>query len=254
MKYSTDDITINYECCGRGPAVILLHGWGCDLGIFDSLAKLLSTAYTVYSLDLPGFGLSTEPSSIWGTEDYANLLERFVSDCQIEFPALVGHSFGGRLSILYASRNPVSKLVLIDSAGIVPKRSMKYYFKVYSYKFFRFLCTTFLPKNKSAAILDRYRKKVGSSDYNGASAKMRAVLSKVVNEDLKVVMPLIKAPALLFWGTADTATPLSDALTMEKLIPDAGLVKAENAGHYSFLENPVLFNAVMRSFFKLDEK
>jgi pimeloyl-ACP methyl ester carboxylesterase len=79
---------------------------------------------------------------------------------------------------------------------------------------------------------------------------MRAILSKVVNEDLKHVMPNIKAPTLLIWGENDTATPLSDAKTMEKLIPDAGLVSFAGCGHYSFLDNPVQFAAVLTSFLK----
>ena len=68
-------------------------------------------------------------------------------------------------------------------------------------------------------MLDKYRGKSGSSDYNNSSPKMRAILSKVVNEDLKHVMPSIKCPTLLVWGKNDTATPLRDAEIMEKLIP-----------------------------------
>ena len=252
MVFNKDEIRLHYECCGEGPAVLLLHGWGCNLSIFASLAGLLSKKYKVYSIDLPGFGESSEPDTVWGTEDYVNLLESFVKEEGIIAPSLIGHSFGGRLSILFSSRNKVEKVALIDSAGIVPKRTFKYYVKVYSYKFFRVLCTFFLSKEKSQKVLDRYRKKVGSSDYNNASSTMRAILSKVVNEDLRPVMPLISAPVLLFWGTADTATPLSDAKEMEGLIPDAGLVTAAGAGHYSFLENPNLFNAVISSFFKIE--
>ena len=83
---------------------------------------------------------------------------------------------------------------------------------------------------------------------------MRAILSKCVNEDLKHVMPLIKAPTLLIWGENDTATPLSDAKTMEKLIPDAGLVSFPGCGHYSFLDNPVGYKAVIKEFLKNELK
>ena len=79
---------------------------------------------------------------------------------------------------------------------------------------------------------------------------MRMVMSRSVNQDLKHLMPKIKAPTLLIWGENDTATPLRDAKTMEKLIPDAGLVSFKGAGHYSFLDNPVQFRAVIQSFLK----
>jgi pimeloyl-ACP methyl ester carboxylesterase len=79
---------------------------------------------------------------------------------------------------------------------------------------------------------------------------MRGTLSRVVNEDLRRFMPRITAPTLLIWGENDTATPLKDARTMERLIPDAGLVTFAGAGHYSFLERPAQFAAVLDSFLK----
>jgi pimeloyl-ACP methyl ester carboxylesterase len=179
------------------------------------------------------------------------MVEAFAKSNSIARPALMGHSFGGRVSIVYASRNEVSRVVLVDAAGIKPKRPLRYYWKVYTFKTMKWLCNTFLPKGKAQAIIDRRRAGAGSSDYNNASPMMRAILSKVVNEDLKHLMPRIKAPTLLFWGNMDTATPLSDAKTMEKLIPDAGLVVAHGTGHFSFLESPGLFTAVIKNFFKI---
>ena len=103
-------------------------------------------------------------------------------------------------------------------------------------------------KKKAQERIEAMRARRGSSDYNNASPMRRAILSKVVNEDLMYCMPKISAPTLLIWGENDTATPLSDAKTMEKLIPNAGLVSFPGCGHYSFLDNPVQFTAVLRSF------
>ena len=114
----------------------------------------------------------------------------------------------------------------------------------------KWLCNTFLPKDMAQSIIDRRRKGAGSSDYNNASPMMRAILSKVVNEDLTHLMPQIAAPTLLFWGNMDTATPLSDAKTMERLIPDAGLCVIKGTGHYSFCERPYEAHAILRSFIK----
>ncbi|MBR5151182.1 MAG: alpha/beta hydrolase [Bacteroidaceae bacterium] len=183
MIYKYDDKEVFIEVTGKGEAVLLLHGWGCTHDIFKSLASLLATQYRVYSFDFPGFGASQEPDEVWGVEEYTRLVEKFVKDNAIESPALVGHSFGGRVSLLYSSRNSVSKVVLVDAAGIKPKRSWKYYYKVYTYKCAKWLCNTLLPKEKAEAALNRLRKYAGSSDYNNASPMMRRILSKVVNED-----------------------------------------------------------------------
>ena len=251
MVYNYDGININITIQGIGEPVFLLHGWGCTGEIFKSINEVLSKAYTTYSFDFPGFGASDEPTTVWGVEEYTRMVEQFAKDNGIESPALVGHSFGGRVSIVYASRNSVSRVVLVDAAGVKPKRPFKYYWKVYTFKTMKWLCNTFLPKAKAQAIIDHRRKGSGSSDYSNASPMMRAILSKVVNEDLKHLMPAIKAPTLLFWGNMDTATPLSDAKTMERLIPDAGLVVAHGTGHFSFLENAGLFNAVIKNFFNI---
>lgn len=238
-----------YERRGlQGPAVLALHGWGCNHKEFDSFIDILTLDYQVYLFDLPGFGESDEPKEVWGVEEYTRMIETFCSENSIESPSLISHSFGGRISLLFASRNSVERMVLIDAAGVKPKRSLKYYLKVYSYKCLKFVCLKVLCNE---ALLGKYRSKAGSSDYNNASPKMRAVLSKTVNEDLKAVMPKIKAPTLLFWGELDSATPLSDAKIMEKLIPDAGLVVVPGAGHFSFLTAQDLIRSVLRSFFKI---
>ena len=251
MIFRYDNIDINIKVSGEGEPVLLLHGWGCTNEIFKDIEAILSTCYRTYNFDFPGFGASGEPTSIWGVEEYTRMVETFVKENNISQPALIGHSFGGRVSIVYSSRNEVSRVVLVDAAGIKPKRPFKYYWKVYPFKTMKWLCNTFLPKAKAQTIIERRRKGAGSSDYNNASPMMRAILSKVVNEDLTHLLPKIKAPTLLFWGNLDTATPLNDAKTMERLIPDAGLVVAHGTGHFSFLENQGLFTAVIKNFFKL---
>ena len=80
---------------------------------------------------------------------------------------------------------------------------------------------------------------------------MRQTLVKVVNEDLTQLLPKIEVPSLLIWGTADTATPISDGESFERLIPDAGLVRVQGAGHYSFLQAPELCSRAISSFLKI---
>jgi pimeloyl-ACP methyl ester carboxylesterase len=155
------------------------------------------------------------------------------------------------VGILYSSRHAdVEKLILVDAAGIKPRRPMKYYVKVYSFKAYKRLLYLLMGKARAEEKLNQYRAKRGSADYANATPVMRAILSRVVNEDLKSCMPSIKAPTLLVWGENDTATPLSDAKYMEQHIPGAGLVSFPGCGHYSFLDNPYQFAAVLRSFLK----
>jgi pimeloyl-ACP methyl ester carboxylesterase len=226
-----------------------MHGWGCDHTIWAGVqTRLESKGFRVTSLDFPGFGASAEPSAPWGMEDYTAWFERFLAGRGIANPVLIGHSFGGRVALVFASRNPVSKVVLVDAAGVKPRRPAKYYIKVWSFKALKRLAPLFLGGQKAAALIERRRTAAASADYNAASPVMRGTLSRVVNEDLRRFMPHISAPTLLIWGENDTATPLRDARIMERLSPDAGLVTFPGAGHYSFLERPAQFAAVLDSF------
>lgn len=247
-----DGLTIHYEDKGpeTGHPVVIMHGWGCDHTTVGSIAGIFEKGMRVLNVDLPGHGKSQEPPSVWGIENFTALMEKFIDTLSLDCPALVGHSFGGRIAILLSSRNPIKKVVLVDAAGIKPKRSLAYYLKVYSFKFAKHLCLLFCGKDKGGRIVEGWRSRKGSSDYRNSSPVMRAVMSKCVNEDLKTVMPAIKASVLLVWGENDTATPLSDAKKMERLIPDSGLVSFPGCGHYSFLDNAYGFKAVVGEFFK----
>lgn len=246
-------VRLHFTDTGRpdGLPIIIMHGYGCNVSTVASIAHIFEGGMRVINVDLPGHGQSDEPPAIWGVEDYTQCIEELVKRLGLTNISLLGHSFGGRIGILYSSRHPeIHKLVLVDAAGIKPKRKPEYYIKVYTYKTLKHLLPLVFGKKNGKRLLDKYRGKAGSADYRQSSPIMRGVMSRCVNEDLKNVMPSIKAPTLLIWGSEDTATPLKDAKTMESLIPDAGLVNFEGAGHYSFLDNPGGFRAVINEFFK----
>lgn len=246
---TVDGAKVHYTDTGEGKPIVLMHGWGCDTTTLASIEKVALESCRVINIDFPGHGKSPEPPAVWGVEEYTRVLEKIVEAEKLEHPSLLGHSFGGRVGILYSSRHhDVDKLILVDAAGIKPKRSAKYYFKVYSFKLMKRWLYLTLGKKEAEARLDAMRAKAGSSDYARATPRMRAILSKVVNEDLKPVIPSIKASTLLIWGENDTATPINDARYMEAHIPGAGLVAFPGCGHYSFLDNPTQFAAVLRSF------
>lgn len=244
-------ISVYVDKSGEGKqAVILLHGWGQSSNSFQNVRNFLKDAFTVYSVDLPGFGLSNKPDYPYNTQDYAEVLKGIIDEYRIQTPIIIGHSFGGRVAIKYTALfNQVKKLILIDSAGIVHKKPLTYYFKVYTFKFLRRLF--------SLPILNRYKKRVlrrfGSNDYKQADDLMKQVLVRVVNEDLRTDLPKIKCPTLLVWGTNDYVTPLKDAYIMKELIPDAGVVEIKGAGHFSYLDNLPYFLRVLDVFLKEDK-
>ncbi len=257
MIKTVNGIRINYEEKGEGDLIVLLHGWGSNIKLFANMIDLLSPKYKVVAMDMPGFGESQEPPEAWDVGKYVDFVIDFLKDYDNKDIMFLGHSFGGRVIIKMHSRTDlpfnVSKVILVDSAGIMPPKSNKKSWRTRYYKMGKAVLSTKIAQMIAPDALENFRKKMGSADYAAASPMMRQVMVKVVNEDLEPYLPNIKCPTLLVWGVNDTATPLSDGEKMEKLIPDAGLVKLENAGHYSFLEQQFIFNRVMASFMKLDD-
>ena len=202
----------------------------------------------------PGFGESEETPTSWNTDNYVSFINEFIKKQNIKELDLIGHSNGGRIIIKLASKEnlnfKINKIVLIGSAGIVHKKSLKLKIKIYSFKFCKKIVQLKIIKRFFPNLLNKLKNKFGSEDYKNASQILKQSLVKLINEDLKDCMTKIKVPTLLIWGEKDTATPLSDAKIMEKLIPDAGLVTIKNCTHYVFLENPYYVNIIIETFLK----
>lgn len=232
--------------------VLFLHGWGSFGASFGRLLDVAGETLPVVSPDLPGFGASDEPDQPWSVDDYADFVISFLAKWNPKKVILIAHSYGGRISIKLAARSDlpfvIDRIVLLDSAGILPKRGLKYKLKVSTYKIGKAILSWKPVRVVFPNALDEFKAGKGSSDYASASPIMKAALVKAVNEDLRPLLPSIKVPVLLIWGDKDTATPLSDARIMESEIPDAGLVVLEGAGHFSFVDQPTLSANAIRYF------
>lgn len=254
MNIEINGLNINYIVEGEGEPIVVLHGWGANINTILSIVNILKDRYRVYALDLPGFGESQEPMEVIGSPEYADIVKSFMDIHKIEKASLIGHSFGGKLSIILGSKYPelVNKIVLIDSAGLIPKRGAIYYIKVYSFKILRTIYKNIFFWLNNEEKMEKFYRRFGSDDYQNASGIMRKILVRVVNEDLKPLLKDIKAPTLLIWGDEDDATPLYMGKIMEKEIPDSGLVVLEGTGHYSYLDDYYRFVRVLNAFFDSD--
>lgn len=221
---------INYVDYGKNikGTIVLLHGWGQNIQMMDMLGHPFESEYRIIILDLPGFGESKEPPTFWNVTDYTTFLHDFLTELKVSNPVLIGHSFGGRIAINYASRFETEKVILL-SAPFRPKKK-KLNLKVRIYKIIK--------KIKLLKPVTNYlRNKWGSTDYKNASEIMRGSLVKIVNEDLTENAKKIEAPVLLIYGTLDKDVPLKEAIYLETILKDGGLVKYNGLGHYAYLEN-----------------
>lgn len=253
MEINVSGLKTNVQITGSGEPVLLLHGWGAQIESFAPVIFALEKYRRVIAVDLPGFGKSEAPAVPWTVGDYMEFTLALMEALDLPKTDVLCHSFGGRVTILLAAKHPekIGKIVFVDSAGVRPRRSAKYYAKIYSYK----IAKRIAKSEKFSAFLKTFGidvkkrvKNAGSSDYKQLPDGMKKTFVNVVNEDLSPYLNKIKSPSLLIWGEDDTDTPLWYGQKMEKEIADAGLVVLKNAGHFSYLDQFSQFMAVVNSF------
>jgi len=248
MQLDIDGLSVHAEQMGEGSDVVLLHGWGYASDLLMPLAKKLSAKHRVTLIDLPGHGATDEPEQAYCIEDFARVVAGTLEALGIKKAHFAGHSNGGR-TIIALSRNHadiMDRIALMDASGIRPKRGLRYYFKVYSYKLGKKILS--LPFFSDEA-RKKYTQGKGSADYKVLSEVMKATFSRIVNEDLTPQLAKIKSPTILIWGENDADTPLYMGKIMEKQIPDSALILYEGKGHYAFAEDLNKTAAVLGSFF-----
>ncbi len=250
MFTTVKGLKIEYTEMGKGSPVLLLHGWGSSFAVYSRIMASLSDRCRVVAVNFPGCGESETMKEPWSLEDYCDFCLEFMQNTGLHNPILIGHSHGGRVILKMTAERQVNppKIVLLDSAGLIPKKSFKQKFRAKSFKAIKKALTLPVIKNYSEGLLEKARNYYGSADYNAAPEVLRKTLVSLVNTDLRDILPNIPCPSLLIWGDCDTATPLDDAKIMESLIPDAGLCVLKGTGHYSFCEKPYEAEAILKSF------
>ena len=123
-----NSVNVNYIQYGEGKDIVLLHGWGQNIEMMKPIGDRLAKHFKITIIDLPGYGGSTEPTYPWEVSGYVEMLKVLFDNLKIDNPILIGHSFGGRIAIIYSSRYAVEKLVLLGAPCI--RKEEKISFKV----------------------------------------------------------------------------------------------------------------------------
>ncbi len=250
VNINIDGLNINYIDEGEGEVLLMLHGWGASCEAYRGIINAVSHRFRCIAPDFPGCGQSDIMKEPWTLDNYTDFVQKFITALSLTNPIMFGHSHGGRVTMKMAADGTVnpSKIILLDAAGLIPKKTLKQKTRARNFKIIKKVLTLPPLKKSCEGLLERARAHYGSADYNAAPPVLRQTLVSLVNTDIRDILPNIKASTLLIWGENDTATPLADAKIIESLIKDCGLCVIEGAGHWSFVENPALAHAIIKSF------
>jgi len=239
--FEANGIKLKYITTGKGKPLLFLHGGGVSALTYKKNFELLSQKYQVIAPDIPCFGKSSIPDELWNFEDFANFFSKFIDSLNLDKIILVGHSFGGGIALNIAPKNKkISKLILIDSAGLSPDYSS---FKLMYLLVSKTIRGLFLFENKlmSLAIIRDF--------FNELFRNFLSIpkIWKIVSNSIygkSEVFGKIKQPTYIFWGNTDEIFPKKFAKKMEQLISNSKLEYIDGNHDWLLLMPQKFFNLI----------
>jgi len=256
---------------GQGPALLLLHGLGCDHTTWLPVVAALSRRYTVIAPDLLGHGKSAKPRADYSVGGYANGMRDLLTVLGIDKVTVVGHSFGGGVAMQFAYQFPerTERMVLVAPGGLGPEVSaairaitlpgFHQLMAMVTLPGVRHLTTTTLRALAGSGLpqardLDEVAAIVDSFKDPHARKAIRHVVSAVVDWRGQIVTMVDRAyltqamPMCVIWGTEDSVIPVRHAGIASELAPGATVEVIANAGHFPHKDHPQRFVKLLDEF------
>ncbi len=266
---TVNNIKIHYEESGEGPTVLFIHGFGETLFTWSKIIPVLSRNNHVIAIDLMGFGASDKPtdSSLYTIEYQAKLVVQFIRQKNLKNITLVGHSYGGGVTMLATvmllqDEGIIGKLIMIG--GIAYKMPIPAFIKLLIIPFFSKLALAIISKRRlikrMLKVAYYHQEKIEQSfisAYARPLHKSRARAALVYTA--RLIMPdnlddytsqyvNITVPALLIWGDRDVVVPIVTGKRLSQDLSGARLEIFQDCGHVPQEEEPEKTLALIDSF------
>ena len=225
---------------GSGEPLVLLHGAGGNSGWLNYV-QALSDKFTVYMPNHPGYGKSDRPEWLETMADLASFYTWFLEEQGLEGTRAIGFSMGGWLASEIAAncRHAFSKLMLVDAAGIQPKRGE--------------IADIFIISPAQVTELlfhDPKQAPEYESIYGGEPTPEQADIAErnremavrlcwkpyMYDPRLPGLLSRVSIPTRIVWGANDRLIPLECGQMFNQAIPDSDLVVISDCGHVPQVE------------------
>ena len=256
-----DGINVCYRVEGKGEPLLLIHGMAFSHEVWNKTIKEVSKSFTVYAIDLPGFGCSDKPAVDYGLSYYLDFMKKFVDTLNIQKCVLVGMSMGGEIAAAFAAKYPdrIDRLVIINAKGFSPLiKGIRSLPVVGS--------PTYLLMSGSRGYLKRYVEnmmydrsvlredlveeewaRIRDPSYRSSLSRNAKYLS-TVDVEFPNTLKNIKAKTLIIWGKEDVILPVADAYKFKDNIENSRLVVINKCGHVPVLERNEELNRALMTF------
>jgi len=254
-RVGVGDISLNYETAGEGTALVLIHGLGNDLTIWDEDAEVFARYHRVLRPDVRGFGRSDKPPGPYSPGMLAGDIAGLLAAEQIDRAHIAGISMGGviaqRLALDFPER--VSSLVLVSTSSEVGERAAASWRRLADVIEERGFDERSADASKAFSegfaaehpeLVEKLGRENAQNDPQSYAAAARAVGDYSFTADLRC----IGVPVLILQGLEDRLTPPGGSVKMQRGLPRARLLMVSGAGHNLPLEQPGLFRSALLAF------
>jgi pimeloyl-ACP methyl ester carboxylesterase len=255
-----EGLTVAYHRAGRGPVVLLVHGFvGDAASTWSHQIDALAGDHTVVAPDLPGAGRSSDPPDGFTVADYADCLAAFLRRIGVGHAHVVGLSFGGTVALSFAARHrslPRSLALLGSYAGwrgSLPAADVDArlaaclrFSELAPEEFAAALLPSMFSPQASASAVGAFRAAVARFHPDGFRAMARASAEADLTGDLAG----IAVPVLLLWGDQDVRSPVAVGRQLQAGLRSARLEVLPGVGHVSSVEAPEEVNSRLMEFLR----
>ena len=262
-------VKLYYEEQGKGPPLLLIHGFGASTFTWRFVAPELAKTHRVIAVDLKGFGQSDKPfDERYSVVDQAELLAQLIEEKDLRNLTLVGHSFGGGVALLLALQanqrldGRITKLVLLDS--IAYPQQIPVFFRLLDVPLVSQIGVRMVPPTVQTRVALEIAyfddSKIDAAEIETYAAPLKTAAGKhamihsarqILPEDIAQLSESYKAielPTLILWCDHDRIVPLEVGLRLRRTLPNSTLRLVEDCGHMPQEEQPASTLALIKGF------
>ncbi|MEI6061379.1 MAG: alpha/beta hydrolase [Bacteroidota bacterium] len=241
------DKNIVYELTGKGPALLLLHGFLESRAIWNDFTRTLQEEFKVIAIDLPGHGESDLLSEIHSMDLMASAVKAVLLAEQIEKVVVAGHSMGGYVALQFAADNKemLSGLVLFHShagadndAARENRRRTIEIVKQNRGGFIKQFIPELFDQEHVAGYAIAIRKLQDQADLLSPEAIIAALSGMRQRPDQSSYLLSTETPVLFILGKQDSRMPFNQLLVQVVMPSHSEMLLLDHVGHMGFIEAP----------------
>ena len=260
---------IRYNVIGAGPPVLLVHGWLSSSRIWERLAQRLAQRFTVYTLDLKGFGESDKPLAGYGVRYGSRLLYAFCAHFGLTRTAVIAHDLGGDMAVKLAADHPdmVGRLVLVSVPAdedqidlptplwlaTLPAVGPLFYALGRTVRGLRVMWMRPFVLDRDD-LADEVVEDAAKSTPAAVAKTLGVTRREISRERLARQARIIKVPVLLVVGEDDQIVDPQSVSVWARIIGQSEIRLMDECGHMPMIERPGEFNAQMLAFLTGDHR